>query len=261
MTYNTPHAPVKALFYDIETSPIICTSWSLFPEKLNHTDIVEDWRIICASWKWADSNDIQSVSWQSTNDRTLSPVLGKDDSRVIRKLHQILSLADVIVGHNSDNFDWKKFQSRCVKLGLSPVAPKATVDTLKVARKEFRFTSNRLDFIGEYLGVGGKMDTPKGMHSDVIWSRPGALKTMLEYNKRDVELVEAVYNKLKPYIRNHPALHHSVDHKDLHCPSCGSKSVVKRGTRLNKKNVVQPYQCKDCGSWMTGKVVARANLR
>jgi RNase_H superfamily len=249
MTYTSQGAgasPIRVLFWDIETSPVICSTWSLYPESLNHSDIIEDWRIICAAWKWADSNTIESTHWAPTSDKQISPVLGKDDARVIRKLHAVLSQADVLVGHNSDNFDWKKFQTRCIELGLKPVDQKASIDTLKVARKEFKFTSNRLDYIGEYLGVGGKMDTPKGLHKAVMWSVPGALKTMLEYNKRDVELLEAVYDKLKPYIRNHPRLHFDQDKPT--CVKCGNHSVVKNGMRPSHGNMIQKWVCKGCGS-------------
>lgn len=260
MTYSGTTAPVKVLFWDIETSPVICSTWSLYPDSLNHSDIIEDWRIICAAWKWQDSNVIESTHWAPTADKHISPVLGKDDTRVIKKLHSVLSQADVIVGHNSDNFDWKKFQTRCIELGLTPVAQKASVDTLKVARKEFKFTSNRLDYIGDYLGVGGKMDTPKGLHKNVMWSVPGALKTMLEYNKRDVELLEAVYDKLKPYIRNHPRLHFDPDKPT--CVKCGNHSVVKNGIRPRHGGPIQKWLCKACGthlfSALTSKVPTKA---
>ena len=104
------------------------------------------------------------------------------------------------------------------------------------------------------------MDTPKGLHDDVIWSKPGALKIMLEYNKRDVELLEGVYKRLKPYIRNHPAIHHSTDAEHLHCPKCGNENIQKRGVRVLKHFLRQEYQCQGCKSWMRGKAVAKANL-
>ena len=37
--------------------------------------------------------------------------------------------------------------------------PIISVDTLKEARKVFKFSSNKLDYIAQYLGVGAKMDT------------------------------------------------------------------------------------------------------
>jgi len=260
MNYNQAPPGARVLFWDIENSPIICCSWSLYPESLNHSDILEDWKIISAALKWEDSNEVETSFWQPTSDREISPVLGKDDSRVIRKLHSILSQADVLIGHNADKFDWKKFQARCVQLGLDPVAPRAMIDTLKVARKEFKFTSNRLDYIGQYLGVGRKLETPKGLHKDVIHSVPGSLKIMLDYNKQDVLLLEAIYKKLKPYIRNHPSLYHSKDKDHQHCPKCGSEALTKQGWRLLKTTIQRRLQCKGCGSWMTGKTVARANL-
>jgi len=261
MTYSGTTAPVKVLFWDIETSPIICTTWGLYPDALQHTDILEDWRIICAAWKWQDSNDVQTAAWKNTTDKKISPFLGKDDSFVIRKLHSVLSQADIVIAHNGDNFDWKKFQARCVQLGLAPPAPKAMIDTLKVVRKEFKLTSNRLDYVGQYLGVGKKLDTPKGLHKDVIWSKPGALKTMLEYNKQDVHLLEAVYNKIKPYIRNHPMIYTSSDKFDNKCPKCGCTDLVKEGFRLTLAGARERFSCKGCGSWMTGRIMARANLK
>lgn len=249
----------RILFWDIENTPILLTAWSLYDERNSHHNIIEDWKLISAAWKWEDS-DVEAIAWKATTDRKKSPFLGKDDSNIIRKLHSILSQADILVAHNGDAFDWKKFQTRSLQLGLSPIAPKLMIDTLKVAKKEFKVTSNRLDYLGKFLGVGKKVETPSGLHMSVMKNEPNALKTMVQYNKGDVLLLEAVYKKLKPYIRNHPNYNLFVNDKRPLCPRCGSAKIKRDGQRYTRNGARQLFRCLGCHSQMTGKLLKAVKI-
>lgn len=254
------------LFWDIETSPIFAATWSLFQDHNSHDNILEDWKIICASWKWQRSNEIHSVAWGNSPNNKKSAVTKMDDANVIRKLYKVLSAADIIVAQNGDNFDWKKFQTRCIELGLSAMPRPQMVDTLRVARKEFRLTSNRLDYLGKYLGVGAKVETPKDLHMRVIRKEKGALDLMLKYNKGDVALLERVYNKLLPYIRNHPNYNAYVDDsngkiKPEVCTKCGSDHIQSRGRRGTLAGPRKVYTCMTCGNSMTGQLLKSMKLK
>ena len=58
-----------------------------------------------------------------------------------------------------DEFDIKKANARFIYHGLKPTKFYLSIDTKKVAKKYFKFDSNSLSSLGEYLGLGEKVDT------------------------------------------------------------------------------------------------------
>jgi rRNA maturation protein Nop10 len=122
---------------------------------------------------------------------------------------------------------------------------------LTTVRTQFRFLSNKLDFVCQELGIGEKHP-----HSGAdLWVRcmagdAEAWREMETYNIKDVELLESLYNHLLPWIRNHP--NHSVYTGDMVCPNCGSTHHQKRGFSYSLAGKYQRHQCKDCGNWFRG---------
>lgn len=244
---------MKILIWDIETWPLIATSWTLFPKSpLDHKNLVRDFGIISVAWKWYGERTVYAVA--------IDPAEPENDRAVIEAVHAVLSEADVVVGHNGDAFDLKKFNARVIKHGLPPLPPIATVDTLKVARRNFAFTSNRLDFLGDFLGVGRKIPTSFGLWLAVMKGDASALATMVKYNKQDVKLLEEVYTKLRPYMRTHP--NENLHVSNVVCPVCGSRKVKKQGFKYNRTAARQQYQCqKDgCRAWFSGEQIKKARV-
>ena len=131
---------------------------------------------------------------------------------------------------------------------MKPPAPFKVVDTLKIARKYFAFTSNRLNDLGIYLGLGEKIPT----HGLDLWKRcekgdKKAWEEMVKYNKRDVVLLKDVYLRLLPYMRRHPNL--SVLKGDISCPRCGSIHLHHRGIAVTAARKYRRFQCQNCGGW------------
>ena len=75
---------------------------------------------------------------------------------------------------------------------------------------------------------------------------------MVEYNKRDVVLLEKIYLHFRPWITNHPNISVLKDMENG-CPACGSNNLMKMGTDITQTGRVQQYQCKDCKKWSRGK--------
>lgn len=250
---------MKVLLWDVETSPIIYSGWGLYDQNIPHDNIIEDWKIICASWKWLGEDEVFNQCWRTTKDSDISPFLKKSDYLVIKCLHKALSEADVIVAQNGDAFDMKKFNTRAIYYGLDPLPEIRSVDTLKVARRVFKFTSNRLDYLGKYLGVGQKIDTPKGLWNNVMRDCRESLKSMIEYCDGDVRLLEGVYLKLLPYIKNHP--NRNLHEAETCCPKCGSTKNQKRGLRYTLTTASQRFFCINCRGWFYGKSVFRSKVR
>lgn len=240
----------KILLFDIETAPNLAWVWGVWEQ--NAIDLKGDWYILSFAAKWLDDSKVIV--------RGLCDYHGykkhlEDDKQLVKELWDLFNEADIVIGHNGDEFDIKKCNTRFLIHGFGPPAPVRSIDTKKVAKKYFRFDSNKLDELGRQLGLGRKMhhegfELWKGcMAGDKrSWSK------MLAYNKQDVILLESVYLKLRSWMQNHPNLNMFNDTMDG-CPNCGSHHVHRRGVRRNKTTAQQRFQCQDCGAWSSGPTI------
>jgi hypothetical protein len=234
----------KILLWDIETSHNIVASFQLRDEYTPHTNILQERFVICAAWKWLGEKKVHTVSVMDDSKRFSKDVA--DDKHVIETLHKVLSEADVIIAHNGDRFDTKFIETRALFHGLPALPPITSIDTYKVAKARFMFNSNRLDYLGKFLGFGGKKSTPAGLWLDVLKGDKKAIKTMVDYNKRDVTLLENVFLKLRPYVANH--INREIFGK-VGCPRCGSKKVQSRGFHRAITKTYRRFQCQKCSGW------------
>lgn len=230
----------KILFWDVETSLIVATTFSLRPDYLPYDGILEDWTIISGAWKWAGEETTHHVAVTKYG----------NDKVVCKKLREVLLQADIIVHHNGDKFDLKKLNARLIYHGLEPLPKLVTVDTLKHVKKIAQFTSNSLNYLGVHLLKEGKVRTSEGLWMKVRTGDKDALKEMIIYNIGDVIVLEKIYNRLRPYMQNHP--HVGLLTKDgskSDCPKCGSVDLQKRGIAVTSQTRYQRLQCRQCGSW------------
>jgi hypothetical protein len=243
----------RILTWDIESTDleITKTQYGLknYIKYDNPDNITRDWTLLGASVKWHGEAS-QCIS--------VSPKNPFNDEYVTHWLHEKLSQADMIVGHNSKRFDYKKFNVRAIKYGLDPVffPPRMNYDTLTVARRMFGFTSNKLSYLANFLGIEAKDESPdwnkckEGCQQELAYMR--------EYNKKDVIVTEQIYDKLAPWDHLHPDLSYISNIRDSAgeevsvCLKCQSPNLkfknweYGRGktTRGKKK---KRYICGDCG--------------
>ena len=148
--------------------------------------------------------------------------------------------------------------------GMEPTSHIQEVDTLKLARKHFAFKSNRLNDVCEVLGIGVKVST--GGHKlwrDIIEKQdPKAWTKMKTYNIHDVELLEKLYLKLRPWTTSHPNLAVIADRPDA-CPKCGDDKagMVIRGYKYTTVSARASYRCNACGGYSSGRKVAKTQTR
>lgn len=231
----------KILIFDIETSPVIATTWDLYPKALSIDNILKDWYLVSAAWKWVGEKTVHSVC-------SIKP---HDDKRTVKTLRDIIAQADIIVGHNSDRFDLKKLNSRIITHGLSPLPHVATVDTVKEVRRVAMFTSHKLDYLSKVLTGKRKVHVDYQLWLDVLAGSKKALSKMVEYNKVDVIRTEELYIHLLPYMKNHPHVG-VMKGKDrrLSCNKCGSIDIKRNGIRITAAGLrKQEIQCQSCGSY------------
>lgn len=249
---DNPHKE-KILFLDIETSLAIMAGFSLW-NPINYKNIIQDWYIISASWKWLHDPKTHSISVldDKANLKGKGMLEPFNDKVVVEKLLELLEEADAVCYHNGDRFDIKKINTRILYHKLKPAPKIPTIDTLKVAKANFGITSNRLDYISTFLGHNGKLDTSKGLWMEVLKGNLKAIKEMVEYNEVDVIELEKVYMDFRPFIQNHPNFRHFTNHA-IACPVCKSTHYQKRGYTLKASGKFARHQCQDCGKWFPSK--------
>lgn len=229
-------------FIDIETSPCVGYFWRPGRKiSISADNIVTESRIVCICWKDEGSNKVHSVDWGDG-----SPM---HQRKMLKSFLKELKPEDVLVGHNLDRFDIKWIKTQVLKLGLDPINRLTSIDTLKLTRGNFNFNSNRLDYLGNVLGCGGKLETGGfQLWKDVMNGSTKALAQMIKYCKRDVLLLEEVYNRILPHVVK-TGIHKGVlyGRNRASCDTCGSERTQRRGTRVNGIGLlVQKITCVDC---------------
>ena len=72
---------------------------------------------------------------------------------------------------------------------------------------------------------------------------------MEKYNRNDVVLLEAIYEKMRPWILQHPN-YGLIDEPGIPvCTNCGSGHLQRRGFARTTLNKYARYQCMECGTW------------
>lgn len=240
----------KILLYDIETSPNLGYIWGKYEQ--NVIEYESEWYMLCFSYKWLGSDEVHVLG---LDDFPLYKRNKENDKRLVWELYKLFNEADVIIAHNGNSFDIKKTNARFLFHGFTPPSPYKQIDTKLVAKRYFNFNSNKLDDIGNYFGLGRKMETGgfelwKGCMS----GEPAAWQKMKEYNIQDVVLLEQVYLKMRPWMRDHPN-HNLYTGDSCSCPNCGSTNIQRRGTGVTRTGKYQRFSCQDCGSWSKGKPI------
>jgi uncharacterized protein YprB with RNaseH-like and TPR domain len=240
----------RIAFLDIETAP----SLGYFFDKWKEGNIIAtkcDWYMLSFAVKWDGSKRVKTYALPDY------PLFKKDkenDCELVKDLYGIFDQADILIAHNGDRFDIRKSNARFIQHGLKPPSPYKTIDTLKIARQKFKFDSNRLNDLGQSLRVGKKLPHT-GVH---LWlscmaGHAPSWRLMRRYNARDVELLERVYQKLKPWANNHPNI--NLYTRGHGCPTCQSPRVTMRGLNYGKSVVRQRFKCHDCGASFSGGIV------
>jgi uncharacterized protein YprB with RNaseH-like and TPR domain len=243
-------APRVALL-DIETAPICGLSWTLFETNILH--VIEPTFMLSYAIKWQGHSRVKT---KALCDYPHYERNKKTDKALVSDLWQDLDEADFVIAHNGDSFDIKKTNARFLVHGLKPPSPYKTIDTLKIARRYFKFDSNKLDNLAGYLGIGGKVPhTGKHLWLGCMAGDPASWRTMKKYNAHDVVLLEEVYEKLKGWHTTHPSM--TLLDGAVGCPVCRSTDTQKRGTNVSKVRVTQRLSCRNCGHWWSGATIKK----
>ena len=242
----------KILAFDLETAPLKSAIWSAKQRYTPYNMLDKDWYLLSFAAKWVGSN---KIIYKDLRNKEAG---SEDDYDLINNLHSLLSQADILIAHNGDRFDIPSLNTRFIKKGFLPPSPTQSVDTMRVARQQFRLPYYSLDYLTKTL-LEEKYHKRKStkfpgysLWSEVLAGNLEAWQEMEDYNKQDVVALEALYIKLLPWIKGHPNVALlSGDAPDTHtCPNCGSTNQIRRGYQPTKfSGVYQRYVCGDCGKW------------
>jgi hypothetical protein len=236
----------KILIFDLETSPLRAYVWRRWKQNVSLSQTISEWFMLSWSAKWLGSTEVMS------DVLTGREVLEEDDNRIVSKLWRLIDEADIIVAHNGDSFDVPKMNSRFILNGLKPPRHYLTIDTKRVSAKQFGFSSNKLDALAMYFGIPVKLDTDFELWANCMKGDDLSLRYMQKYNEHDVEILEDVYLRLRPWVKNHPNV--SLYNNDAieQCHVCGSTNLVQEGYYHTIVGKYETFRCK-CGALSKGR--------
>lgn len=239
----------KILILDVERLPGITKQywWDRgdLKNRYIHYETVERsprTTIVCA--KWYDQPDvIRLCEWDQGGRK-----------KFLRNVHRLMSRADVIVGHNIDNADlpWLAGDLH-IEANLPPLPPIKSIDTLKVLRRQFKSGApfKSLDAFCQIVGITAKSDKydARAMERAVTDKSEKDRKRLVDYCVGDVLATQGLYDFLRPYIPNHPALFINGEDSLRICHRCGhdTKPIPRRYVANVLTYSMQ--RCTHCGGY------------
>jgi len=234
----------KVLLLDIEISPLLASVWALFDQNVGLNQIQRDTFILSFSAKWLDSDKVIYMDQSRAKDI-------EDDSTLLKAVWKLLDEADIVIGQNSKRFDIKRLNARFIINGMQPPSSFKQVDTLELAKRNFAFTSNKLEYLSSKLCTKHKKLTKRKYAGFELWKEclkgnKAAWKEMREYNTLDVLSLQELYEKLAPW--GSPVNFELYsDEVSTKC-NCGSEEFTKNGFKYTSSGKFQRFKCISCGA-------------
>ncbi len=205
----------------------------------------------CFGYMWHGAKQAHILSTLDVVDtcKSCRRVDTAQDAKLMKLVYDKISEADMVVTWYGKVFDWKFLNTRMLEAGLPPLPDLPHVDLLFTAKHHLALTSNRLANVQEFL----RLPTAKTQLTKRVWRRAqaghvGDIKYIIDHCIKDVLVLDQTYQKLKPYVRQHPRVGAAAQKG---CRVCGG-AVMKRGQAMTVlKGERQRVQCKTCGAWET----------
>lgn len=235
----------RILILDIETAPSLAYVWGLWDQRVGLNQIVDVSTVLCFAAKWHGKPKIHFASDHHDGHDTM-----------VRRAHELLDEADAVVTYNGRAFDIKHLHREFLLAGLGPPSPHRDIDLLLVARRKFKFASNKLAHVSTQLGLDGKAETGGfELWRDCMAGSATAWATMKRYNIQDVHQTEQVYDRLLPWIDNHPhwGLYGPRFQTEDRCQRCGSAELIRRGYYVTNVGRYTKFRCEGCKSYSRGR--------
>ncbi len=206
----------------------------MWGQNISLPQLFEHGKVMCWAAKWKGKKDMHFASM--------------DESHFLTSIHALLDEADAVCHFNGKRHDIPMLNREFLKAGLAPPSPYKQIDLYSTVKSAFKFPSNKLQHVANELGIGQKIDH-EGFQ---LWVKclqgdAAAWATMKKYNIQDVKLLEKLYNKLQPWVANHP--NYNLYGTTGVCTNCGSTHVHSRGKYKTQTGIYTRLHCQDCGAW------------
>lgn len=236
----------RILILDIETSPALALVWKFWQENVSPKQVIEHPYIMSFAAKWLGDDEI--IYHENRHG---------DEKQLLERLVYYLDLADVVVAHNGGKFDLPKIRGQAAIHGIAPPSPVKLVDTYRVAKKEFNFPSNSLEYLTTVFGCNTKKTDHDKFPGFKLWleclrQNDEAWSVLKVYNIDDILSLEELYLHMRPWITDHPNLSIYVEREGdttVRCPKCNSSNIQWRGYAYTTTSKYHRFQCKVCGGW------------
>jgi uncharacterized protein YprB with RNaseH-like and TPR domain len=238
---------VKTLIFDIETLPNGGFFFDTFSDRGIPLPFVRKHKAVCTiAYKWLGEAKTNVLVMEAPY----------NDKSILDAFLPIYEQAHYVVAHYGDGFDIPFIDGRLFANGMPQLPKKRSLDTYKAAKKRFGRTlnSNKLDHLATLLEVGNKNKTDSMLWVNCAEGDKEALKEMALYNVQDVELLEKVFMKLRPYFADKMNMNLFIDDITKRCKSCGSDNLTHIGYELTSATMRDQYRC-ECGAISSFKQV------
>ena len=222
-------------YFDLETSLMQGYFFDIWEQNIPMSRVTKQSHLLSASWAFNDE-PAQGVRLTPEDVKT------GNDLHVVISLIEALNSCDVAVSFNGRRFDFKRLNTRALFWGLPPVVIPKNIDLMLDAKRLFKFPSNSMQNISDYLSLEGKISTS----SSRLWERcmefenydvcQNALEEMLTYNLQDINATRDLHKRFMGWSKNTPniaTITKQVQGRDLKedtellCIHCGSNDVSK----------------------------------
>lgn len=245
----------KILYVDIENSPNVADVWGLWDQNVGLAQLRESSRIIGVGYRWASQ---KKTTFLSIYDKDTGEIT--DNTAMLQEMRGLYDEADIVVTYNGNSFDNKHLNAAWAMAGIDPPSPCISIDLYRVVKSNFKFPSNKLDYVASVLLGDNKVANTghllwrQCLDSDVSPDvRRKAWSLMARYCRKDVDLLPPLHAKLTPWLPESVNVA-VIGSEPLHnaCPKCASTHVQSRGYRYTRTRAYKQYLCMTCKGWFRG---------
>ena len=184
----------RVLVIDIETKSLVVKTWGLFDQNIGLNQVVSDGGILSWSAKWIGEDKILYKDVKGDM---------KKEKELMEPLWDLMDEADIIIGQNSNSFDIKIINAKFLEHKLGKPSKYEKLDTLRIARKHFKFLSNKLEYLSKKFCNIRKLAHSKfpgfSLWNECENGNKTAWKEMKIYNMNDVAATEELFIKLAEF--------------------------------------------------------------
>ncbi len=206
--------------------------------------------VLCVGFKEVDgpTPQVYNILDYTTTDKDLI----RAEKRLLVDVSSRLLDCDVWLTHYGTWYDIVFVNTRLLYHKLPIIPPTfAHLDTWKIARNRLKLRNNRLITISEFLGTQEEKNAIKPEQwIRALGGHKPSMAYIVEHCRRDVVVLEEVYQRLRPLVLDHPN-RGLIDGRGG-CSTCGSLKIQKRGYHVTRTRKYQRFQCLNCGAWSKG---------